>query len=60
MSPSDNVTKLMTELVLVGALQLDLFVFTQELLFCVACMCLVVVVADDQNVDINPVESKLS
>jgi len=60
MSPSDRVTKLITESVSVVAVAFDLVVLVLEELFLVAQDCFIVVVAVDQNVKIEPVDSRLS
>jgi len=60
MSPSDKVTELMTETVSVVAVALDLFVFAWVLLFHVVHVCFIVVVFNDWNIDIDPVNNRLS
>jgi len=59
MLPSDKVTKLITELVSVDAVAFDFGVFVWEVFFgCLGLFC--VAVAMDLNVDIDPVDNKLS
>jgi len=61
--PSERVTELITESVLVVAVTFDLGVLVLEELFLVAQDCFVVVVAVvavDQNVKIEPVDNRLS
>ncbi len=60
MLPSDKVTKLITESVLVDAVAFDFVVFAREVLFLAAWVCFIVVVAMDLNVDIDPVDNRSS
>jgi len=60
MSPSDRVTKLMMESVLVVAVVFDFGVLVLEELFLVTQVCFIVAVAVDWNVEIEPVDSRLS
>jgi len=60
MSPSDRDTELVTKSVSVVAVAFDLGVLVLEELFLVAQVCFVVAVAVDQNVKIEPVDSRSS